>query len=293
MMHFLSEAAVISSTESSGGRLAPDSGAITGGKASRLAMPASFSSVPKWRTLTAGASFWPASDTIWRSLYERFQGYVMEWGDILEESGNEIVFHFVPTRLIELGARTDVLAAIASNWFESQLPLFSDYIVEVEGPSCIPFSVRGTATDIHQWIGQVFLPLHFPQLLALWQSAVGGVNALKGDQQEVAPARAVSLIHLPVTPGQSAVQAVLMSSEGEGEICFVMWSKTQGMNISGWIPLPSMRGQCVPPTMDFLLDFYRTTGHVISDVVLPLHEPAMLNLIEGLAAAEQVQANQV
>jgi hypothetical protein len=265
-------------------------GDILAGQAHPLPMPAAFNVGPSWPATPSSGASSLVEHPIWKLLYARYRGYEMAWGDILEEADGGVCFHFVPTALIEKGARSDIMAAIAIQWFESRQPLFDGYVTRVDGPPCVPLSVKGSIAVVHQWLAQVFLPTHFEELYRLWEAAIS--RTIDGAESfaalgQIAPAALpipVYVIHRPIEGTPDRLELILMTSERGGCMRYAMWTRHEGVVLSDWISLRDSYVRYLSTTTDFLLDFYRTAGYVISETCMPMHEPAVDNLIAGLIA---------
>lgn len=263
-------------------------GNILGGCPRRLEMPATFNVAPSSALLPF--QHLSGEVAVWKALYAKLNGYEMEWGHILEENGGAragVTFHFVPTELIEMGIRSEVLAAIASEWFDSHSEVFAGFVKLVDGPTYVPFSISSESSVIHEWMAQVFLPMHFRDLLHLWSTAAGLPDTSAG-HAALAASRAptnVSVIHKRILPDQDKLQLILMTPGEAGRMSFVMWDRHQGITISDWISIPRTHQHYMPPTTDFILDFHRSGDCVIFETTMRLHEPAIVNLVDGLLAA--------
>lgn len=271
-------------------------GDIFNGVPQKLVMPATFNVSLN----TAPSPFVKQTGevAVWRALYAKHKGYEMAWGHILEESSEShqgTTFHFIPTELIEMGVRSEVLATIASEWFESHQGEFSGYVQFVDGPVYVPFSIRGTSDSVHEWLAQVFLPMHFRDLMHLWTTAAC-VPAPSERQTSTLPSRAptkVSVIHKRILPNQDKLQLILMTPGDGGRMSFVMWDRNHGITISDWISIPRTHPHYMQPTTDFILDFHRSGESVIFETTMRLHEPAIVNLVDGLLAAAATNSDVV
>lgn len=273
------------------GRPGATVGDIFSGRPQKLAMPATFNvavnDIP-------GSLFQQTGEVaVWRALYVKLMGYEMAWGHILEErsaSQSGTTFHFIPTELIELGVRSEVLATIASEWFEAHQDAFAGYIQFVDGPTYVPLSIHSTADSLHEWMAQVFLPNHFRDLMHLWTVAacVPGANDGANSAQSCRAPVKVSVIHKPIAPHQDKLQLILMTPGDGGRMSFVMWDRVHGITISDWISIPRSTPHYTQPTTDFILDFHRSGDSVIFDTTMRLHEPAIVNLVDSLLATAPI-----
>lgn len=268
----------------------PRGGDLYGGVATVLEPPFHFEALRAGATRSKGAIRDPNRPTSLNQLYASLGGYSFTWGHILEQAGTGPTYYFVPVDLIERGARTDTLAALAAKWFEDQQALFEDYVTIVDGPACIPFALRANHPQACQWLSQVFLPRHFEQLLHIWRAGLGleagsGKGRRHNEAASIHAVAPVTVIYRPVEPGQNQLQLVLMTSEPGAKMCYVTWNKLRGLVLSDWIALPRSEEMYVLPTTDLLIDFYREQGHMLDEFRMPLHEPAIEHLVHQLIAS--------
>jgi len=228
----------------------------------------------------------------WNELYENLRGYRFAWGHILQAQGSETVYYFVPVGLIEQGVRTDALASLAAKWFEDQQDLFAQHISIADGPACVPLAIRAEGVQTAQWLAQVFLPRYFDQLVHIWREALGLPDKDArdvGNKFDPSGANIVTAMHLPIQQGQDQLQLVLVVNDPRARMCYVTWTRKNGLAVSDWIALPRSEDMFVLPTSDVILDFYRSNGYTLTEYRMPVHEPAIDNLVRcliGVAAKE-------